>query len=132
MVVREAGHAEDRGTAFKEVRVEFNYDPIQKRFRDLAIVRDEAIWGRGSTYTLRSPLIKTEKRALSVAEAVLANLQRYSGMLAEDEIPHAREIAISFDDDRGEFFRRLDILAEQWENSTLTRNRWKIPAAART
>ena len=67
-VVKETGTAVYGGgnAPFKEVRCEFNYDPCTEKFREIAIDRDEAIWGTGSKYTLLSPLIKTEKRALKL------------------------------------------------------------------
>ena len=104
---------------FKEVRVEFNYDPINGVFREIGIVRDESLWGRCNVYTLQSPLIKTEKRALKVAEAILANLNRYRGMLKQDEIPRTHEVLLSFDDNNEEFSRKLGLLAREWENSAL-------------
>jgi hypothetical protein len=126
-VVKEAGfadHVEDQ--PFKEVRVEFNYDPVEDRFREIAIVRDEAIFGSGSKYTLMSPLIKTEKRALKVSEAILANLQRYSNIL-EDGIPKTTEIIISFDEDVDVFSRKLKDLGEEWESSTLSKSKSEKP-----
>ena len=109
---------------YKEVRVEFNYDPINKRFREIGIVRDESVWGSGSVYTLLSPLIKTEKRALKVAEAILANLQRQGELLRNsDEIPRSTEIIVSFDEDLVEFTKKMKVLGEQWENSSLSRSK---------
>jgi ribosomal protein S27AE len=104
---------------FKEVRVEFNYDPINGVYREIGIVRDESLWGRCNVYTLQSPLIKTEKRALKVAEAILANLNRYRGLLGQGEIPRTNEILLSFDDTNEEFSRKLKQLSKEWENSAL-------------
>jgi hypothetical protein len=109
---------------FKEVRVEFNYDPLNDQFREIAIVRDESLWGTCNTYTLQSPLIKTEKRGLKVAEAILANLNRYRGLLDGDGIPRTTEWLLSFDDSTEEFNSKLLKLRESWEASDLTqRNR---------
>ena len=122
MIRQECGfHDHQDGRTFKEVRVEFNYSPISDSFHDIAIVRDEAVWGRGSKYTLQSPLIRTEKRALKVAEAVLANLQRYEGFLGDDELPKTTEIILTFDDDLPEFSRKLDLISKEWEASTLAK-----------
>ena len=128
---REAGHVEsERGfyvgvsDTFKEVRVEFNFDPILGVFRETAIVRDESLWGTGNVYTLQSPLIKTQQRSLKVAEAILANLNRYQGILdLEDGVPQTKEMIISFDDDRETFFKRCAQLAEEWEKSTLNQHK---------
>ncbi len=125
-VVKETGHV-DRGeredAPFKEVRVEFNYDPTREKFLEIAIVRDEAIWGTGSKYTLLSPLIKTEKRALKVAESVLANLQRYAELSGEDEIPRSTEAIISMDEDLSVFSRKMRALGKSWEDSSLAQAR---------
>ena len=104
---------------FKEVRVEYNFDPINGVYREIAIVRDESLWGRNNVYTLQSPLIKTEKRALKVAEAILANLNRYRGLLNGDDIPRTTEIILSFDDEFDEFSRKLQQLSREWEASGL-------------
>ena len=124
---RVQGHVEpergfNTGTSdiFKEVRCEFNYDPINKVYREIGIVRDESLWGRCNVYTLQSPLIKTEKRALKVAEAILANLNRYRGLLNSDGIPSTTEVLLSFDDDLDEFSRKLAYLAKEWEASGLS------------
>jgi hypothetical protein len=109
---------------FKEVRVEYNYDPLNDKYREIAIVRDESLWGTCNVYTLKSPLIKTEKRGLKVAEAILANLNRYRGLLDGDGIPRTTEWLLSFDDPTEEFNSKLLKLRESWENSDLTaRNR---------
>ncbi len=121
MLVSEHGHAEKNGDApFKEVRVEFNYNPVAERFTEIAIVRDESVWGTGSTYTLLSPLIKTEKRALKVAESLLANLQRYANLLFDDDdIPKTTELIVTFDDELPDFTRKMKLLGKEWEKSTL-------------
>ncbi len=68
---------------------------------------------------LQSPLIKTEKRALKVAEAILANLNRYRGLLNDDEIPRTTEIIISFDDPFETFQEKLHQLGKEWAASGL-------------
>ena len=102
---------------FKEVRVEYNFDPINRVYREIAIIRDESLWGRNNTYTMQSPLIKTERRALKVGEAILSNLNRYRGLLVDGEIPRAVEHVISFDDSLPELSRKLGELAEQWKSA---------------
>jgi hypothetical protein len=57
---------------FKQVTVEFDYDPEQKRYRGAAICRDDSI--EGGTYIHYSPLVKHSTRALAIAEMRLANL----------------------------------------------------------
>ncbi len=107
---------------FKEVRVEYNFGSIDKVFQEVAVVRDESLWGVHSVYTLQSPLIKTEMRALKVAECMLASLNRSTSLIAQGEIPRTTEILLSFDDSPEEFSRRLKVVAEGWSNSALTRH----------
>ena len=75
-VEREQGWKTGDAKLFKEVRVEYAFDAEGRTYREVAIVQDVSLWGRNNIYTLRSPLIRTEKRALKVAEAILANLNR--------------------------------------------------------
>jgi hypothetical protein len=118
-VEKERGFYTGNSDIFKEVRVEYNFDPTQGIYREIGIVRDESLWGRNNVYTLQSPLIKTEKRALKVAESILANLNRYRGLLAGDEIPRQTEFLLSFDDSYEEFDRKLRQLSKEWEASGL-------------
>jgi ribosomal protein S27AE len=129
MVVKETGTAEHgSGNApFKEVRCEFNYDPCTAKFREIAIVRDEAIWGTGSKYTLLSPLIKTEKRALKVAEAILANLQRFADLVTGEDIPRSTEVVLSLDDDLEVFTRKMKDLGKAWQDSSLAKAKCPTP-----
>lgn len=122
-VEKERGFYTGNSDIFKEVRVEYNFDPINGVYREIAIVRDESLWGRNNVYTLQSPLIKTEKRALKVAEAILANLNRYRGLLNGDEIPRTTEIILSFDEPFDEFQRKLGQLSKEWEASGLREGR---------
>jgi hypothetical protein len=119
-VESERGFHTGSADVFKEVRVEYNFDPITATYRDIAIVQDVSLWGRNNVYTLQSPLIRTEKRALKVAEAILANLNRRPDLVHEDEIPNSAEVVLSFDDSREEFARKLDALAQEWASSGLS------------
>ncbi len=118
-VEQERGFYTGNSDIFQEVRVEYNFDPIHSIYREIAIVRDESLRGRNNVYTLQSPLIKTEERALNVAEAILANLNRYRGLLSGDDIPRTTEIILSFDDDFEEFSGRLKQLSKECEASGL-------------
>lgn len=120
-VQAESGQATGDKEIFKEVRVAFNYDPIEEKYRETAIVRDESLWGRCNVYTLQSPLIKTEKRALKVAEAILANLNRFG--LGNGGVPKTNETLISFDDSMEDFSRKCAQLQQELEQSSLRQQR---------
>ncbi len=119
-VERETGSQIGKTDIFKEVRVEYNFDPVHGIYREIAIVRDESLWGKHSVYLLRSPLIKTDRRALKVAESCLANLNRYRGLLEGDEIPRTHEHILHIDQSREEFFKALQHFARELEGSALT------------
>jgi len=118
-IEKERGSHLGAGKLFKEVRVEYNFDPVVGVYRDVGIVQDVSLWGRSNVYTLQSPLIRTEERALKVAEAILANLNRYRGLINGDDIPRTTEIILSFDDSFDEFSRKLKQLSKEWEASGL-------------
>ena len=119
-VERERGSHQSPGQLFKEVRVEYNFDPLTAVYRDVAIVQDVSLWGRNNVYTLQSPLIRTEKRALKVAEAILANLNRCPDAAYREDIPNTSEVVLSLDEPMEEFRRKLRLLAEEWGSSGLS------------
>ena len=121
----ESGSYTGNSDIFKEVRVEYNFDPIQKRYRETAIVRDDSLEGEFNIYTLKSPLIKSENRGLKVAEAILANLNRYRSLWDSDCLPKASESLLSFDDSREEFNHKLGLLFKEWEASGLGQKGFK-------
>ncbi len=99
---------------FREVRVEFDFDPDNQGYRQIAVVCDESLWGRCNTYVLQTPTANTETRALKMAEAILANLNRYRGLLNGDDIPRTTEIILSFDANREDFSLQLSRLEQEW------------------
>ncbi len=103
----------------KEVRVEFNYSPIERRYREIAIVRDESVWGRNNVYTLISSLIKTEKRAFAVAESILAVLNHNPNAMNDNGIVRTTQTVLSFDLPFDKFSLQLAQIATEWENSSL-------------
>jgi len=58
-----------------------------------------------------------------VAEAILANLNRYRGLLNGDEIPRTTEIILSFDEPYEEFKRKVEQLGRELEQSGLRETR---------
>ncbi|MBW2243319.1 MAG: hypothetical protein JRH01_15135 [Deltaproteobacteria bacterium] len=114
-VEKERGFRTRSTGIFREVRVEFNFEPIEARYREVAIVRDESLPARHDTYTLQSPLLKSEKRALKLAETVLVNLTRAPALTARDEILRRAEVLLSFDDDLAVLQRRLRQVSTVWE-----------------
>ena len=104
---------------FKEVRVEFDFHSITNTYRGIAVVRDESLWGRKNIYTLKSPLIKTPKRAIKVAEGILSNLTSYIGCIKPGDIPRTKEHVLSFDDSLDVFLHKLHMLSNKWESSHL-------------
>ena len=102
----------DGGTVhgvYKTVRVHFDYDPASKRHRQIAIV-DIPELRTGGQYELFSALIKLEKRALQVAEVIIAGLN--SGII-KDSVAHGIKVDIGRSD-WPEQIERLDrVLSER-------------------
>ena len=95
--------------AFWQVRVEFNYCPKKDDYTGLAVVQDNSMPEKSNVYTLRSPLIKTKDRALTVAEGVLSTLMR-SGYEAftENSLGRVPPFEINFDNPREQVLKRLN------------------------
>lgn len=71
---------------FNEVRVEFDFDPMTRRYRRAVCVRDESLLGRHNVYTLQSPFICTEQFADQTAAKLLSQLNSYRGSLRNSEL----------------------------------------------
>lgn len=99
-VEEENRHWGEEGAPWARSEVEYNWCPIEKRYREIAIVQDTAIDSPFRTHRLMSPLIKTEKRGLKVAEALLANLRWF-------ETPRTTEQIISMDSEPEEYQKAL-------------------------
>ncbi len=116
----ERGHTDNDHQVFREVHVHFNFKADERKYREIGIVMDDSLpEGTANSYHLFSPLIKTEQRALKVAEAILANLNRYQGLLDGEGIPRTTETLLSFDDDFNDFANKLANLADEWKKSTV-------------
>jgi hypothetical protein len=96
---------------FKEVRVEYNFDATKGRYREVAIVRGESLPTSYDVYTLRSPLIKSKKLALRLAETLFVDLNHCRGQADRSKMPRAAQITLSFDDDLALFRQRLQQLS---------------------
>lgn len=98
-IVPETGRPNRKpGQLFGEVRLEYCYCPAKKRYQEVAIVRDTDLGDDIGTYTVQNPLINTEKRALQVAEALLALLN--DGMILDEDLahpPHTKEKVLDLD-----------------------------------
>ena len=108
---------------FYQVRIEFNYDPNLDEFRSIAIVTDESLPKEGgNVYTLKSALIRTEKRALEMATALLGDLMRADECVFDGSgIGRSKEHVLYFDNQRELFKIELDLLGRKLENSRLRR-----------
>lgn len=77
-------------TVYKTVRVHFNYEPTNRRYKEIGIVDINEL-KTGDVYDLYSPLIKTEQRALKVAQATMCALN--SGSEAGMQNEHVIDIS---------------------------------------
>ena len=95
---------------YREVRVNYTFDPIQNRYKTLAIVRDERLPEHLNVFTLYTAQVSTEKRALKIAEQLLSNL-----LLVNDpaDVIFYCEDTIYIDDPA--FKQKLDKLSSNWK-----------------
>lgn len=111
-VCRLVGHVEhERGEltgagVVNEVRVNYCYDDAYQLYREMLVARDDGL-PRGATYTMWTPLIRTEKRAAKLAEIMFV-------ALGEGDVDAPlHEHLLSFDDDRETFKRKLAAVAQR-------------------
>lgn len=102
---------------FRQVRVDWEYDVIERRYRNVAIVTDESLPQNAGIYTLQTPLVKTEKRALIVAENILSNLQRQHAAIESARV--SAETVLRFDNSKEVFEEQLNRLSSILTESTL-------------
>ena len=94
---------------YNEVRVEFNFNPVNGKYENIGVVLVDDMTV-GGTYTLKSPLIRTEARALKVAESMLCALN--SGVKDPSTVDSGLSIDLgseTFTQDLAELKRKLDI-----------------------
>lgn len=108
---------EGKSDLYYSVRVEFMFDPASRKYREIAIVSDDSLLD-GSEYILKSPLVKTEKRALALAESILARLAYANA----DAVRDMHDTVISLDGNKEEFRKQLDALEEMWYTANNRRN----------
>ncbi len=112
--VEETGTFEEVSENWKEVRVEYDYCPLEAKYKSIAIITDNSLEGIHNVYTLRSPLIKTAKRASKTAENLLATLQGFK-KIEVGCVPRALPKEIHFDAPLDEVKRELDIISKTWD-----------------
>lgn len=112
---------------FFQVRVEYNFRPSlvadvhEGTWHGLCIVSDESMSKDENVYTLRSPLIQTEKRAAAVATSILGGLlQDPEEMLKSNPGSRPKENLIDFDEPLGGVKAQLWELEEKLRGSRLT------------
>ncbi len=122
-IVPETGRTGNSKPIFKEVRVEFDFDAHQDRFRSTAIVRDESLWGHHNVYHYSTPLVKTEKRALIMAEQILATLNQTPELLEGEELPCYNERRLNWDESQELFRSHCNHWGESLKDTPLTRSK---------
>ena len=116
-VINETNALKNDHQIVKEVRVEFQYDFERDKFTALAIVKDTDLEGTNlNVFTLFSPLIRTEKRALAVAERMLANLRQCPVLPTGDDLMTIKENTLNIDVDMKQWKADLLKVSRDWEN----------------
>jgi hypothetical protein len=97
---------------YKKCVVEFNYDPSERCYREMAIVEDQEI-DVGSTVKYQSALIRTERRALKVAESILCRLAIDPDAPADD----FKEVLLDYSLPMDLWKKKLAHLEKKWTES---------------
>ena len=118
-VEKERGFYTGNSDIFKEVRVEYNFDPINGVYREIAIVRDDSLVD-GNVYHYYTPMVKTEKRALILAERFLGSLNQSPGFQESGEMPPTGENMFSWDDSLELFRSNCNHYFETLRGTSLT------------
>jgi hypothetical protein len=124
-MVAERGIPDREGNIpFTTVKVEYCYEPAQKRFVEFVAITDESYEGPGGTYTILNPLCKTPNRAAKIAESMLTVIN--AGVSLDDDlfgdVPRTHETILSFDKPTDEFRKDLkDLEHNLRDNSFLQR-----------
>jgi hypothetical protein len=121
-VVHEGSRSENSSRIFKEVRVEFDYNPIEKCFAQTAVVRDESLWGRNNAFHFSTPLVKTAKQALKMAEGMLAALNQLSVTCDVDDLPRYSETRLNWDESGALFRSNCNHWGESLKDTPLARS----------
>ena len=116
MVKKEEATIIGNSRYFSEIRIEYNFDGVE--FRELFVLRDENSSG-GSTFMLKSPFIRTDKRADRVANVLLSHLNMLDRRIEDGEIPMCTEITLDISSPT--FDIDLARVADLWQN--INRNR---------
>lgn len=109
-MVAERGIPDREGNIpFTTVKVEYCYEPAQKRFTEFVAITDESYPGPGGTYTVLNPLCKTPKRAEKIAESMLTIINEGVSLNGDlfGDVPRTHETTLSFDKPTDEFRKDL-------------------------
>ena len=118
-IEREHGHVENSLRIFREVRFHYYYEPNIDKYMTIVAVSDDSL-EEGNVYHMFSPFVKTEGRALKMAESVLANLNL--GSAKEGALPSTTETVLSWDDSPDEFALKCARWRRSLEGSHLCLN----------
>ena len=110
----------DTSLDFWQVRLEYGYDIETDSYRSIVIISDEEMPKEGNRYTLYNPLLKTDKRAILTAEALLGTLMMAdSSIFAKGYIPTNMTINLDFDQPLTEVKSRLEDFSNVIKQSRL-------------
>jgi hypothetical protein len=110
----------NRYPVLREVRMEFDFDPLVRKYTQIAIVSDGELHSKCSTLTIKSPLCRTEKRGLTLAGMYFA----YITMHGVDNVPlqgMTRQNVIDWDEPLESVQKKCKEVSEQWAKAAEVR-----------
>lgn len=105
-------------SVIREVRVEFDYAPIFRKYNSIAIARDDELGNHCNVLTVFSPLCKTEKRALKLAELYFAYVS-LNGVSVNNL--DSKENTIDLDSSRDNVIEQCQRIGEKWDEAAVMR-----------
>lgn len=105
---------------WKRVKVEFDYDPIHKKYTKIFIVEDDDMPDIMGEVTYQHPCVKTETRAEKIAEWLFCNLIVYSDK--KNLFKGVPENILSLDDSTDQFKHDLHRLEMNWNDTLQLQN----------
>ena len=94
-VERERAVRRNRDRFYSEVRIEYDFDPLEARYRRCVVVTDGRLLGQQNVYTMWSPLIESERCAREAARVILQKLNRELRAGLENAKRHAEQRGMS-------------------------------------
>ena len=105
-------------SVLREVRVEFDFDPLLRKYRNIATATDDELGNHCNVLTVFNPLCRTEKRGLKLAELYFAYIS-LNGVHVKNL--DSKENVIDLDAAREIVKQQCSAIGAKWEEAAAIR-----------